>query len=270
MLGRELGPSMFGLGGLLGGGLGGLGGGQPISIMASMGGPEHTFLLLDAPMGLGNLGNLDPYNPHSIFTGSAGRAFSRGASRGASASASPAAPAPMREVASSERADGRALPSRPSRRAAAWGTTSRPASGGIRLPPMQRSSRASASAEPERPPERSQGRSQGASSSSSSSSSSVRAAAPPPATTPLPPPRPPAPANPRRSFLPSLRSVAGVLPRLSSTSSRPRSNNATPITGAGTSLSAAGSGRSFAARTRAIAARRRSSGTIADEDCVVL
>tara|TARA_B100000768_G_C10987554_1_gene252523 strand:+ start:288 stop:506 length:219 start_codon:yes stop_codon:yes gene_type:complete len=33
------------------------------------GGPEHTFLLLDAPMGfnlgnLGNLGNLDLHNPH--------------------------------------------------------------------------------------------------------------------------------------------------------------------------------------------------------------
>ena len=38
MLGRELGPSMFGLGSMLGGAMGGgLGGGQPIGMMASIG-----------------------------------------------------------------------------------------------------------------------------------------------------------------------------------------------------------------------------------------
>ena len=57
-------------------------------------------------LNLGNLGNLGLHSPHGAFSGSAGRAFSRSASRGGSRGGSPAAPAPMRDVGSSERAGG--------------------------------------------------------------------------------------------------------------------------------------------------------------------
>ena len=84
----------------------------PIGIMASLGGPEHTFLLLDAPLGLGH--HLD------TFSGSAGRAFSRASTPAAAAPQAAPQAAPSRERA-------------PSRGGA-----------GLRLPPLQRPTRSSA------------------------------------------------------------------------------------------------------------------------------
>lgn len=204
----------------------------PLGLMASLGGPEHTFLLLDTPFGGGR-----PTDAADPLAGGVGRALSRAfdalpPSR-ASSSASPRQTASPRAVAA------------PRDRA-----PSRGSAGAIHLPPVHRPNLFTSSAG-------------GSDRGARATPSSVRAA--PPSTA-----APSTSSNPRRSSrLPSIRplrlgDMASALPRLPSlgrsSSNVPPSNRRSPITGAGRSLSAAGSGRSFAA-----ARRRRSSNSVAPE-----
>jgi len=201
----------------------------PLGLMASLGGAEHTFLLLDSPFSVPN----DAADPLAgLSFGGVGRALSRAFDARPPSHASPATSSP-RQVAPPRTA------AVPRERA-----PSRVSSGTIRLPPVPRPSLFTSSA--------------------ASSDRGARAA---PSSVRAAPPSPTVPSTssnpPRRSS--RLPSIMGALPRLpslgrSSSSNVPPTSSSSSITGAGRSLFAAGSGRSFAA-----ARRRRSSNGVAPD-----